>query len=294
MCLNGRKPEAVSKKLKALLFGQAGVGKTMAAIQFPWPYVMDTERGAENDQYVKALEKANGAYFFTVDADEMIAEVCQLHSVKHRFKTLVIDPLTIVYNDLLDKSAQQLASKEDPTGTAFSRHKGPADRKLKHLLNLLLRLDMNIIITSHAKAKWARNGREIVEVGQTFDCYPKLDYLFDLTLEIQKQGSRRIAVVRKTRIEAFPDGDLFDFSYDEVAKRYGREILEREAVPVRLATPEQIADLNALLVDRVNGSELKEKWLTAAKAETLSEMPEDAITKCIEYLRNGRPAGKES
>lgn len=292
MSLKGKKPEAVSKRLKGLFFGPAGVGKTMAAIQFPRPYLIDTERGAENDQYVKALERAKGAYFFTADADEMIAEVRELLSAKHVFMTLVIDPLTVVYNDLLDKSAQQLASKEDPTGTAFSRHKGPADRKLKHLLNLLLRLDMNIVVTSHAKAKWVRDGREIVEVGQTFDCYSKLDYLFDLTLEIQRQGSRRIAVVRKTRIEAFADGDIFDFSYEEVAKRYGREVLEREAVPVLLANPEQIAELKVLLADRVNAQELVEKWLTAAKADSLSEMAEDAIKKCIEYLKNGRQAGK--
>ena len=52
MALRGKKPEAVEKRMKALFFGPAGVGKTTAAIQFPAPYLIDTDRGAENDQYV--------------------------------------------------------------------------------------------------------------------------------------------------------------------------------------------------------------------------------------------------
>src|SRR5690606_26555919 len=101
-----------------------------------------------------------------------------LLSERHDFKTLVIDPLTIVYNDLLDKAAEEV-------GTDFGKHKGPADRKIKHLLNLLLRLDMNVIITSHAKPNWVRakdaKGKDtVIQEGITFDCYGKLDYLFDL------------------------------------------------------------------------------------------------------------------
>ena len=73
--LRGKKPATVEKRLKMLLFGKAGVGKTTAAIQFPKPYLIDTERGAENDQYVRALEKSGGAYYFTNDPAELIEEV---------------------------------------------------------------------------------------------------------------------------------------------------------------------------------------------------------------------------
>lgn len=291
MALKGKSPETISKRLKLLLYGPAGVGKTMAAIQFPRPYLIDTERGAENENYVKALKAAGGAYWFTVDADEMIEEIRALLSTKHEYQTLVIDPLTVLYNDLLDKSSASLATKDDPTGTAFGRHKGPADRKIKHLLNLLLRLDMNVVITSHAKTKWEKAGKEIIDAGQTFDCYGKLDYLFDLALEIQRRGKDRVGIVRKTRLDGFPEGDIFPFSYAEIATRYGRDLLERDAKPEALATSDQVAELDALLDARKDADELREKWLSKAAAESFGEMSADVAQKCIDYLRN---AGKKA
>lgn len=288
--LRGRKPTAVQKRLKALFFGTAGVGKTTAAIQMPRPYLIDTEGGAENDGYVAMLEEKGGAYMGpkdgATDLDEIIKEATTLLSVAHPYKTLIIDPLTVPYNDELDKSAKMLATKEDPLGTAFSRHKGPADRKLKHLLNLLLRLDMNVLITSHAKGEW-KNGQPTGT--DTFDCYGKLDYLFDLVFLIQKRGTERVGVVRKTRVAGFPEGDVFPFSYDELATRYGREILERDAKPEDLASPEQVQTLAAMLADRVDGDKLKEKWLEKAGADALGELPADVAAKCIDWMRNGSP-----
>lgn len=276
MALRGKKPAAIEKRLKALFYGPAGIGKTTAAIQFPKPYLIDTEKGAENTQYAKLLAKSGGAYFPTSDFDEMIAEVRSLLSETHDYQTLVIDPLTVVYNDLLEKAERKV-------GSEFGRHYGEANKSMKHLLNLLLRLDMNVIITSHAKNEY---GPGLVVIGQTFDCYKKLDYLFDLVFEIQKRGKERIGVVRKTRVEGFPEQDTFPFCYDEIAERYGRAMLERAAKPQQLATDSQIEEIEALLADRTNATELRDKWLEKAGAETWQEMPADAIEKCISFLKN--------
>lgn len=284
--LRGKKPTAVQKRLKALFFGPAGVGKTTAAIQFPAPYLIDTERGAENDQYVRLLNERGGAIFQTSDPDELIAEITSLLSTKHDYKTLIIDPLTVIYSDLLDKSAKVLATREDPTGTAFSRHKGPADRKIKHMINLLLRLDMNVIITSHEKAEW-KDGKP-TGTG-TFDCYGKLDYLFDLVFMIQQRGTERTAIVKKTRVEGFPLGEVFPFSYNEVANRYGRDVLESSSTPTVLASKEQVMELNRLIDVIKLENETVEKWLEKAGAETLSELSSEQIDKCIAFCR-GRVA----
>src|SRR5579872_1423562 len=105
MALRGVKPKMLQKRLKALFYGSSGVGKTTAAISFPRPYLIDTERGAENEQYVRLIEKNGGAVFQTTDFDELIKEVKALLTTRHNYKTLIIDPLTTLYNDLLDKSA---------------------------------------------------------------------------------------------------------------------------------------------------------------------------------------------
>lgn len=284
MALRGVKPSKVEKRLKALLYGPAGSGKTTASIQFPAPYLIDTEKGATNDQYVEALGKAGGAYFFTCDFDEMVQEVTSLLSEKHGYKTLIIDPLTMLYNDLLDKSAKSLVTAEDPTGTAFSRHKKPADAKMKHLLALLIRLDMNVIITSHAKTQWSKAGDTLVDLGQTFDCYAKLDYLFDLVFEVQKRGKdNRVGVVKKTRHTGFPEGEIFPFSYAEIAKRYGEEILEKNSTPEMLATLEQVNQLTNMVELLKIPAEQVDKWLDKANAATYAEMAADVIQKCIDY-----------
>src|SRR5688572_789668 len=65
MALRGKTPEKVEKRLKVLFYGPAGCGKTTTSIQFPRCYLIDTERGAENEQYVKLLQASGGAYYFT-------------------------------------------------------------------------------------------------------------------------------------------------------------------------------------------------------------------------------------
>lgn len=284
MALRGVKPQAVEKRLKALFYGSAGVGKTTASIQFPRPYLIDTEKGAENDQYTKILDKAGGAIFQTGDFDELITEIKSLLTEKHPYKTVVIDPLTTLYNDLLDKCASEIkrtSKDKDATGTEFGRHYSEANKKMKHLLTLLLRLDMNVIITSHAKNEY---GKDMAVLGQTFDCYKKLDYLFDLVFEIQKRGASRVGIVKKTRIEAFGDGEQFPFSYDTIAEKYGRTVLEREAVAEKLATPEQAKELRRLIELLKVPEENVEKWKDKNNAETIEEMNEEFIQKCIDYL----------
>jgi hypothetical protein len=274
MALRGVKPTTVEKRLKALFFGPAGSGKTTAAIQFPRPYLIDTEKGAENDQYVKLLKAAGGAYFGTSDFDDMVKEITALLAEKHEFCTLVVDPLTTVYDDLLDKAAKKV-------GTEFGRHYGEANKQMKHLINLLLRLDMNVIITTHAKKEY---GDGLVVKGETFDCWKKLDYLFDLVFRIEKRGTERVGKVVKTRCEGFPEGDVFPFGYEEIANRYGKGILERKAVAETLATPETLAELNRLIELLKVPADTVDKWLDKAKAETLAELPADTAKKCIDHL----------
>ncbi|HKC68450.1 MAG TPA: hypothetical protein VKG26_09480, partial [Bacteroidia bacterium] len=157
-----------------------------------------------------------------------------------------------------------------------------ANKKIKHLLNLLLRLDMNVIITSHAKNEYGNN---MAVLGQTFDCYKKLDYLFDLVFEVQKRGKERVGIIRKSRIETFPDGETFPFSYGEIASRYGIDILEKTATAERLAEEVQIKEI-LRLIELMNFPEEKwQKWLDKSNSERWQEMPYDTIQKCIDFLK---------
>jgi hypothetical protein len=276
MALKAKKPSMIEQRLKCFFYGAAGVGKTIAAIQFPKPYIIDTEGSTNKPQYVKQIEKADGAVLMTVDFEEMIAEIKELLTTKHEYKTLVIDSLTLLYNDLLEKAERKV-------GSEFGRHYGEANKRMKQLLNLLFRLDMNVIITAHSKNEYGQN---LAILGQTFDCYKKLDYLFDLVFEIQKRGKERVGLVKKSRIEGFPDMDTFTFSYEEIASRYGREVLERDAIAQEISTPEQVKEI-LRLIDLIKvPEEIYQKWLDKGSSERWEEMPRDAIQKCIDHLKS--------
>lgn len=282
-----RKPTAVEKRFKALFYGPAGSGKTTAAIQFPSPILVDTEGGAENEQYVQRLAAAGGMYLGPRDGAmdfDVLLELCrELLGKKHDYRTLVIDPLTVVYNEMLDKSATV-------NGTEFGRHKAEPDRKIKHLLSLITRLDLNVIITSHAKPNWVRvkdhKGKDTaVQEGMTFDCYGRLDYLFDLVIEVGKRGKDRVGIVKKTRLERFPEGEVIPFNYAEVAERYGIARMEAAASVIELATPEQVAEAAALAKAADIPTDTIEKWWDRANAAGWAEMPAESIAKCIVYLK---------
>ncbi len=121
-------------------------------------------------------------------------------------------------------------------------------------------------------------------LGTTFDCFKKIDYLMDLVFEVSKRGKDRVGIVKKSRVESFPDLETFPFSYEEIAKRYGRDILERDAVAQELATDEQVKEIMRLIDLIKVPTETYQKWLDKSCSEKWDEMPRDAIQKCIDYL----------
>lgn len=272
MALRATKPKEQNPRLKFLLFGPAGVGKTTAALQMPKPYIIDCENGTSH--YADLIEKAEGAVFTTQSIDDVVAEVRALMTEPHEFRTLVIDPFTPLYDTKLDEG-------EGKVGSDFGRHYGYANKTCKRLFNMLAMLDMNVVVTCHQKNEYG-DGMKVI--GRTFDGWKKLDYLFDLVLELEKSGKKRNAVVRKTRLAEFPDQEAFEWSFDSLAERWGADRLQAKAGIITLATPEQVARIKKLIADFQLPQEMTQKWLDKAKAEDFDDMPADAIQACIDHL----------
>lgn len=275
MPLLAQPPEKLARRLKLMMYGEPGVGKTMAAIQFPNSYIIDGERGT--DHYGDIVRASNSVVLQTTSHNEVIDQVRALLSEEHEYRTLVIDPISTIYSDLLDQC-------EEKVGDSNARHFGEAQKHMKRVANLMTALDMNIVVTAHAKPEYGPN---LTRVGTTFDGWRRLPYVFDVVVELVRQGKKRMARVTKSRIETFPDGEMFPWSYEEVKNRYDEATLEREAQKVELATEEQILRLRRLLhqlsADRLEALKV-DRWFSKAGVSEWSDMPADIMDKCISRL----------
>lgn len=286
MALRAKKPEEKQKRLKMFVYGPSGIGKTTAALLFPRAYVIDTEKGT--DHYAKTINQMDSAVFQSNVFDEVTAEVKQLLTTKHEYRTLIIDPITQVYHSVQDKWSRIFekhakTEKEAEVQDFGMRYWGRVKSDFKALQRMLMALDMNIIITSHQKDLY---GTGMTKIGVTFDSMKGEDYLYDLVFRLEKKGDKRMAVTIKERAEIghpkFPPE--FEWSYQNFLKFYGEEIITREAVAAPLASEEQIARIKGLLeVVKIDESTVAE-WFSKNDVDDWAEMTSEAIAKAIAYI----------
>lgn len=270
---------AEAQKPKILIFGKAGVGKTWMSLEFPGVYYIDTEGGASREQYIAKLKAAGGVYMGPEQGSQnfetVIEELKTLATEDHSFKTVVIDSISKLYNNEIFKEADRLGAKD-----AFGASKKPATNYTRRLINWIDRIDMNVVIIAHEKAAWEKQE----QVGYTFDAWDKLEYELDLAIQVQKAAGRRVGLVRKSRLESFPDGSTFPWSFADFAEKYGRDVIEKQGKALQLASPEQIIRLSQLLnVYKVPEGQ-EEKWFSKAKVSSYQEMDSAQVAGVIQYI----------
>ena len=271
--LRGKEPRPQDKRLKLMVFGEAGVGKTTACLQMPRPYIIDCERGTDN--YSAQVKAVGGVVFNTVDSEELLNEVRTLRTERHDYLTLCIDSITTVYSDLLEKC-------EAKVGSEFGRHYGLANKTMRTFMNLIMSLDMNVVITAHSKPIYGTN---LAVLGKTFDGWKNMDYTFDLVLELKRATpTERHARVVKTRIDTFPDGETFAWSLSSIADRYDLKEMQRKPVSVKVATSRQVSDIKTLVSMMEGGDEFVRKCLTKANVDLVTDLEADQAAKVIQHL----------
>lgn len=289
--LKGEKPKAKNKRLKMFLYASAGAGKTLSALQFSRAYVLDLERGT--DFYADTINKAKSVVYQTNDPAEIRGQIEALLTEKHDYRTLVIDPITVLYQGLQDiwtrrfeMDAKQRGKEDVAEMQDFGmRYWGKVKGEYKAIQRLIMRLDMNVIVTAHQKDVY---GNGMQKVGVSFDSMKGDDYFFDYVFRLDvDKGEKRWAVRVKERSEIgknkFPE--TFEWSYDNFLKYYGKEEIEREAEAVALASPEHVQELSAL-VENVRISQVEiDKWLNRADVDTFAEMTDEQVVKCIDHCK---------
>lgn len=283
--LKAKAPELTTPgHAKILIFGASGVGKTWWALDMPKVYYIDCEGGARLRHYQDKLAKAGGMYLSpedgALDFGFLIEQVQALATEKHDFKTVVVDSITKVFQTCLAAEAERLGDKDQ-----FGQSKKLPIANMRRLIAWIMRLDMNVVFIAHETSEWGVDSKGVrTEIGKVADIWGTAIYELDLVLQATKQGSSRYALVKKSRLQGFPDLERFPLSYEEFATRYGRDYMEAEAKPIVLATPEQVAEIERLLgIVKVEQSTI-DKWFTKAGAESFAEFNTEQAQGVIDAL----------
>lgn len=251
-------PAKSEPRVKTLVFGGPGAGKTYLALGAPGPIaVIDTEGGTafyEGRKGLSAFERLT-----TKSYAEVKAAVEYLATGDHPYQTLVIDPVTIIYETLqasalirrAEMNRRRSRGSSDPDEADLEMLDwGRIKRSYKSLMTALVNLDMHVIVTAREKAETVRgNDGEMHPTGRYLaDTEKGTAYFFDVVLRLVDEDGRRVAIVAKDRtaeesaVNARIVDPTFTSLFADVLKRKGkghRTVPDDEEAAVRDAAVEE-------------------------------------------------------
>ncbi len=251
-------------RLKMYVYGESGTGKTVTALHFPNPVVIDAERGTVH--YGKTFDFSVLPTNSTKDINDLLDELIE---DPQGFKTIVIDPFSSVYDRILDDYEKRMKKKNGNPSYSLQ----PADYRVirsevKNIILKLLALDMNVIVTARQAVEYAKEGF-MQAIGTKAEGPGSLPYMFDVVLKLEKKGNVRYAVVEKDRTNCLPT-EPFEFTYAEFTNYLGAKDLEREPVVLRQkAVLNKSKDRTTTIT--IGGGEIKTAGITAESIEKLKK-----------------------
>jgi hypothetical protein len=193
-------------KIKVLIWGEPGSGKSRFALTFPKPLVIDLEKStawyAKEFYFYKAeidksrKETKNATILTKTIIDEIISG-----EYRGEIETLIIDPITDLldnietlcisdYEKMINKKVSELNQLEKTKWYAFRRD------KTREMLDMIIQLPVNIVWVARSKNMWDKKDGKMQPIGKTFDGLDIIEFLPDLVIHLKEDS----IIVKKSRI----------------------------------------------------------------------------------------------
>lgn len=283
--LRAKKPEITSSRLKTLIYGEKGSGKTHFCCSLPDVYYIDTEGLEDYADFNEMIIKNGGDVVYLLEMEDIIKEVRTLLSQNHHYKTLVIDSISFPYGYLSQLEAERLHNKSPTTeGTEFGANIAKAKRLTFHLGILLSRLDMNVIVTAHQKAAY----KDSKYSGETFDISDKMGYALGSIWRLETYGEHRKLYVEKTRYKQFKQFSRHDFDdgANLILNTFGEGMFKKESQKEELCTTDQLVEFNHLRSILNVTDENIQKMIIKYKAMSIEDVKKNDMNRAIELMKS--------
>jgi hypothetical protein len=245
----------VAKKLKLLLYGGSGSGKTVAALTFPRVALVDAESGS--DLYVGRPGTAPVHILRSKTLSDLETAIAYIEQDNGKtFDTLVIDPITVFYD--VQKEATAKLAKD---GNLGFREWAKVNNRMKAVYHKLAQLPVHVVVIARESVEYEGEGNNLRKIGVKPDADRSLIYTFDFVIHMNNNHS---GTVQKSRGVALGDIKKVDWLtvFEPVSRAY------TDGATVTTQDEEAATEATA---DDMRSRELAEQFVNKWRAAALSD-----------------------
>lgn len=207
-------------RVKIMVWGEAGSGKSRFALTAPKPLVIDLEGSTnlyvdEFDMYHAEVDITNKDLSTPALLTHAVLEEIKNGTYKD-IETIIIDPIT----DLLESIESHAAIEFETSLTGKQKGMKITDlnqlqktkwysyrrKRIRKVLDTIKNLPYNIIWLAREKNEWGTVNGQMQPTGKTFDGLDLIEYLPDIVIHLEKiKKDDVVAHVKKSRLGNLPD-----------------------------------------------------------------------------------------
>jgi hypothetical protein len=291
MVFNPFQPAADKEKyIKVLVYGKAKIGKTWAAISsFKDNALIDTEHGS--DLYAKEMHNRGNPFDVIHDKNlkSILSRIKWLNKNEHKYKTLIIDSITIAYQGLLEDMEKAFNLPKENM-----RYWSEVKKTWNSFLRECLGLNMNVVLIAHEKNNYKSNeGGGMPEIDSvnpyTFDAGKGTDHYMDTIIRFFMDKDERKAKVIGSRHQDFKNGAVSLLTETYFSDRISEAVINISPKVAEMIDSNQLAFINKCFQILETSDESIVKLLDDSFGEeSISELTKTQADELITKLKNSK------